>query len=91
MPNISPSFNWGSEIKNLNPTLYNQLFDSYNTTARVVNTKTSVYTTTTNPPADNDINRNFIQGDIWINSSSDTAWIMTSRISANVVTWKQIT
>jgi len=91
MPTLVPRFNWGDEIKNVNPTLYNQLQDSYTSTARVMNTKPSTYATTSNPPADAAINTNFNTGDFWINTSTNTAWILTSRTTNTAVTWKQIT
>lgn len=91
MPTLTPRFNWGTEIKNINPTLYNQLNDSFSSTARIVNTKVSKNIATTNPPADDQINANFEEGDLWVNKSTDTAWIMTSRTSNTAVTWKQIT
>lgn len=91
MPSQTPTFNWGSEIKNINPTLYNQLNDTFSSTARVLNTKTSKYRTTVNPPADDQINTLFEQGDFWINENTDTAWILTSRTTNTAVTWKLIT
>lgn len=91
MPSLLPSFNWGSEVKNINPTLYNQLNDSYTTTARVINTKISKRVTTEDPPADSQTNLIFEIGDIWVNQSSDTAWIMTSRTTNTAVTWTLIT
>jgi len=91
MPNQPPRFNWGTEIKNINPTLYNQLNDSFSSTARVLNTKTSKYLTNVNPPADDQINTLFEEGDFWINQDTDTAWIMTSRTTNTAATWKQIT
>ena len=91
MPSQTPRFNWGTEIKNINPTLYNQLNDSFSSTARVLNTKISKYITNVNPPADDSINMNFEQADIWINEDTDNAWILTSRTTNTAVTWKQIT
>ncbi len=91
MSRLVPSFNYGSEIKNLNPTLYNQLRDSYFDTASVVNTKASKYVTNAAPPADAAINASLDIGDLWVNSLTDTAWIMTSRTTNTAATWKQIT
>lgn len=73
MPTQKPRFNWGSEIKNINETLYNQLNDSYTSTARVLNTKPSCNVADTDPPSDDEVNRNFQQGDIWVNQSTDSA------------------
>lgn len=91
MSRLLPNFNYGSEIKNLNPTLYNQLRDSYFDTASVVNTKASKYVTNVAPPADAAINASLDIGDLWVNSLTDTAWIMTSRTTNTAATWKQIT
>jgi len=91
MPTIAPNFNFGTEIKNLNATLYNQLRDSFNTTATIVNTKPSRNITTVNPPADAAINASFEFGDFWINKSTNAAWILTSRTTNTAVTWTLIT
>lgn len=91
MPTLPPRFNFGTEVKNINPTLYNQLNDSFSSTARIVNTKISKYVTTIDPPSDEAVNQLFEEGDIWVNKSTDTAWIMTSRTTNTAVTWKQIT
>lgn len=88
---LPPRYNWGTEIKNVNATLYNQLNDSYTTTARIVNQKINKNVTTVNPPADAAQNSAYEIGDIWVNSSTNTAWIMTSRTSNTQVTWTQIT
>lgn len=91
MPMIPPNFNYGTELKNENPTLYNQLIESYALTARFINTKPTVYNFTSDPPADSEFNKTREVGDIYINTSSDTAWIMTSRQSNTAVTWTVIT
>lgn len=91
MPSQTPRFNWGTEIKNINPTLYNQLNDSFSSTARVLNTKISKYITNVDPPADDPVNVNFDQADIWVNQLTNNAWILTSRTTNTAVTWKIIT
>lgn len=91
MARLSRRFNWGTEIKNVNPTLYNQLNDAYFSIAIAVNTKSTRITSTLDPPADDDVNAGLDIGDIWINTSSNTAWIMTSRVNLNNVVWTQIT
>ena len=91
MPNLTPTFNWGSNIKNINDTLYNQLSDSYSSTARIVNTKASKNVTTGSPAASSSNNSNYDVGDIWIDTATNTAWIMTSRSTNSDVTWTQIT
>ena len=91
MPTIPPRFNWGSEIRNINEVLYNQLSESYSSSARVINTKVTKNVTTTNPPADDALNISFEIGDLWINQSTNVAWIMTSRTTNTAATWSQIT
>lgn len=91
MSRLQRRFNYGTEIKNVNDTLYNQLNDSYYSTATVVNTKSTRVVNTINPPANDQINSGLDIGDFWVNSDTDTAWIMTSRVTAEQVTWKQIT
>lgn len=88
LPNI---YNWGSEVANINQNLYNQLNDTYSQTANAVNLKSRKNNTTTNPSSNSPVNKEFDIGDLWINSSSNTAWIMTSRTTAEAVTWTQIT
>lgn len=73
MPTIAPRFNWGMSIKDVNDTLYEQLNDSYTATANVVNTKPTRNTTTQDPPSNNPSNANYLVGDIWVNTSSNTA------------------
>lgn len=91
MSRLQRRFNFGTEIKNVNDTLYNQLNDSYYTTATTVNTKSTRMVNTINAPANDQINAGLDIGDFWVNSETDTAWIMTSRVTAQQVTWKQIT
>lgn len=91
MSRLPRKFNYGTELKNLNNTLYNQLNDSYYATALVVNTKATRMVETRDPPLDDQINAGLDIGDFWVNTSTDTAWIMTSRATLNKVTWKQIT
>lgn len=97
MPTLLNNYNWGSAIRNSNPELARQLAEAYSDTAQAVNTKISKYVTNgssrphANPPANNQFNANFELADIYVRSDTDTAWIMTSRTSANAVTWKQIT
>ena len=94
MPTLITNFNWGNALKNANPELTRQLSEAYTQTAQCVNTKTSKYVTTVDPPnpaTANSTNKNFEIGDFWVNKSSDTAWIMTSRTTDLLVTWTQIT
>lgn len=97
MPTLIQNFNWGTALRNENPELVRQLATAYNDTAQVVNTKISKYSTdgiqrpNVDPPANSDFNRNFDICDIYVRTDTDTAWIMTSRTTANAVTWTQIT
>lgn len=97
MPTLITNYNWGASLRNQNPELTRQLSQAYNDTAQVVNTKTSKYVTDgnqkphVNPPANSDFNKNFEIGDFFVRTDTDTAWIMTSRTTAEAVTWTQIT
>lgn len=97
MPTLIQNFNWGSSIRNENPELTRQLSTAYSDTAIVVNTKISKYFTDgvlkphANPPANSEFNKNFEIGDVYVRTDSNTAWMMTSRTTANAVTWTQIT
>ncbi len=88
---LIPRFNWGSEIKNDNPTLYNQLNDSYTDIANAVNVRVGRVISNVNPVADVAANANSNIGDIWVNQAMNSAWIMTSRTTNTVVTWTLIT
>lgn len=91
MPSLPPRFNWGAAIKNINDTLYNQLNDTYTSTARIVNLKVNRNIATYDPPADSTQNTLWDVGDIWVNTTTNTAWIMTSRQTTTQATWTQIT
>ena len=97
MPTLITNYNWGASLRNENPELTRQLANSYSDIANVMNTKVSKYTTDgvqrphVNPPANSEFNKNFEIGDIYVRTDTDTAWIMSSRTTANAVTWKQIT
>jgi len=91
MPNLSPNYNYGSEIRNENPELYNQLRDNYFDIAKVTNTKSSKNAQTSDPVADAQVNLNYDIGDFWVNTSTNHAWIMTSRLTNSNVVWTQIT
>lgn len=91
MPLLPPSYNWGDEIKNVNETLYRQLNDSYTDVSGIVNTKASVFRYFVDPQAFSQFNMQAQIGDTWVNQTSNTAWIMTSRTNQYTVTWTQIT
>lgn len=90
MTRLNPFFNWGTELKTQNPVLYNQLTEVYASIARAMNTKVTKRVTTTDPPAIAQVNASYEIGDVWINTSTDAAWIMTSRSSDIAVTWTAI-
>lgn len=91
MSRLSRRFNYGTEVKNVNPTLYNQLNDSYYSISLAVNTKSTRFVAEIDAPANDQVNAGLDLGDFWVNTKTDKAWIMTSRITPNAVTWKQIT
>lgn len=95
MTDLDERFNWGSTLAQDNPDLYRQLNDTYTNTAQAVNRKGNVHRNSekpfSDPPADSLFNKNFNIGDIYVREDNDTAFIMTSRTSAEAVTWTQIT
>lgn len=97
MPTLNNNFNWGTSLRNTNPELTRQLSEAYNNTAFAVNTKVSKYFTNgdqrphVDPPANDDFNKNFEICDVYVRTDTDTAWMMTSRTTANAVTWTLIT
>lgn len=91
MVNLTRRFNYGQKLREDNPQLYNQLNDTYEDTANVVNTKIGKNVATSNPANSADINKNFDILDLWVNTSSNTVWAMTSRTTPTNVVWTQIT
>lgn len=91
MPNLAPNFNWGLTIKDTNDVLYEQLTIIYFEIANAVNSKCGRNVTTSDPVNSSVNNAKFDIGDIHINTSTDSAWIMTSRTTSNNVTWTLIT
>jgi len=97
MPTLIQNYNWGTSLRNTNPELTRQLSQAYINTALVVNTKVSKYVTdgdqnpNVDPPANSEFNENFEIGDIYVRIDTDTAWIMTSRTTSQIVIWKVIT
>lgn len=73
MTRVAPVYHWGSEVKNLNDVLYNQLQDCYSQVSSAMNTRPAVIVNSSNPPADAQVNATSNIGDIWVNSSSNTA------------------
>jgi len=97
MPTLITNFNWGASLRNDNPELTRQLSEVYSNTAQCVNTKISKYVTdgdrkpNVDPPANSSFNKNFEIADIYVRTDTDTAWIMTSRTTDEIVVWTQIT
>lgn len=97
MGRLITNFNWGKALEDDNPLLSRQLSAAYTTTANVVNTKPSTYVTNgtnkpnVDPPANSQFNKSFEVGDLYVRTDTDTAWIMTSRTTSEMVTWTQIT
>lgn len=97
MPSLIQYFNWGSGLQNANPELVRQLSQAYSDLAFACNQKIDSYVTDglqkphVDPPANSDFNKNYKVSDVYVRQDTDTAWIMTSRISSQVVTWTQIT
>lgn len=92
MPRVAQTYTWGKGIREQNKDLYNQLNESYENIAFVLNTKVSRRVILDqNPPASDEVNRNFEIGDVWVRTDADTAWMMTSRTDDITVTWTQIT
>ena len=84
--------NFGSEVRELNPQLYNQLSQMYTDIANAFSRAIKKDVITGVDPAANDQRNSFFSiGDITVRTDTDTAWIMTSRTSPNAVTWTQIT
>jgi hypothetical protein len=97
MPTLITNFNWGSALKGSNPELFRQLSIVYSDIANIMNTKVSKYFTDgikkphVDPPATDQFNKNFEIGDVYVRTDNDTAWMMTSRTTAESVTWTLIT
>jgi len=94
MVTLVTNFNWGSALRNQNPLLTRQLSDAYGDIARVVNTKVSKYITDVDPPnpiTSSQVNKALEIGDVWINTSTDKCWMMTSRTTDLLATWTELT
>lgn len=84
--------NFGTEIKELSPTLANQLSQMYTDFANAITYGIKKNVVNGADPAANDQrNASFSVGDITIRTDTDQAWIMTSRTTPNAVTWTLIT
>lgn len=84
--------NFGSEIKELSPTLSNQLSQMYTDIANAISLGIKKNVISGADPAANDQRNSFFSiGDITVRTDTDKAWIMTSRTDPNNVTWTLIT
>lgn len=90
--NLPLSRNWGQASKSENPLLINELDDMYFDIANALSllVKKNVISGA-NPPANDQRNSFFSIGDITVRTDTNAAWIMTSRTTANAVTWTLIT
>lgn len=83
--------NFGSEIRELSPTLSNQLSQMYTDIANALNNLVKKNILTGADPAATDQRNSFFSiGDVAIRTDTDMAWIMTSRTTPNAVTWTLI-
>lgn len=91
MPSLLTRFNFGASLKD-NPDLNRQLDQIYTTIAQIVNGKVSkLILAASDPPANDQVNKNFEIGDIAVRMDNNKAWIMTSRTSDLIVNWQLIT
>lgn len=86
------SRNWGNPDQLTNQILLNELDDMYWDIANALQLLIKKNILTGADPAANDQrNTLFSIGDIAVRTDTDTAWIMTSRTTPQVVVWTQIT
>jgi len=84
--------NFGAEIKELSPTLANQLSQMYTDIVNALSQGIKKDVVSGADPAANAQRNSFFSiGDITVRTDTDSAWIMTSRTSPNVVVWTLIT
>lgn len=90
--NLPLKKNFGREVKNLSPELYNQLDQMYTDIANAISVTIKKNILTGADPAANDQRNSFFSiGDIAVRTDTDMAWIMTSRTTPNNVVWTLIT
>ena len=84
--------NFGTEIKELSPTLANQLSQMYSDIVNALSLGIKKNIISGSDPAATDQRNSFFSvGDITVRTDTDTAWIMTSRTTPETVVWTQIT
>jgi len=89
--NLPQYKNFGAEVRELSPTLSNQLSQMYSDIVGALNLGIKKNVLTGADPAANDQrNSIFSIGDIAVRTDTDMAWIMTSRTSPNIVVWTLI-
>ena len=83
--------NFGDEIKELSPTLSNQLSQMYTDIAfSLQNVIKKNIISGANPPANDQRNSFFSIGDITVRTDTNAVWVMTSRTTPNAVTWTAV-
>jgi len=92
MPTLVTRYNWGKGADEEENRKNRQLSDTFSDIAITVNNKLSKRVISgQNPPAIDQVNKNFEIGDVWVRTDTDDAWIMTSRTNDTTVTWTIIT
>jgi hypothetical protein len=84
--------NFGQEIKEISPTLANQLSQMYTDIANALTFVIKKDVVTGADPAANAQRNSFFSiGDITVRTDTNSAWIMTDRTTPEAVTWTLIT
>ena len=90
--NLPLKKNFGNEVAEKIPQLARQLDEMYTDIANEFQSVVRKNVVSgADPPANDQSNSFFAIGDITVRTDTDSAWIMTSRTTANAVTWKLIT
>ena len=83
--------NFGSEIKEISPTLANQLSQMYTDIANALTQTIKKNILTGADPAANDQRNSFFSiGDIAVRTDTNGVWVMTNRTTPNAVTWTPV-
>lgn len=91
MARIPLRFNFGEKLREDNPQLYNQLNDIYQDIANALAGSIQKLVLTQDPSNSAQINKFYDVGDVAVNQTDDTAFMMTSRTTPENVVWTQIT
>lgn len=90
--NLPLKKNFGREVSEKIPSLARQLDEMYTDIASAFqNVVRKNVVSGADPPANDQVNSFFSIGDITVRTDTNSAWIMTSRTTANAVTWTLIT